>query len=92
MVQSPFGDSMAARLIYPIMTTYTVFCQESGILGTIHIDTVEAADLDAAILAGREQCLRDWNGGAATFTLADIHCLGVAAGDVTVLHWKDQMD
>lgn len=78
------------------MTTYTVFCQESGNLGTIHIDTVEAADLDAAILAGREQCLRDWNGGATgdatTFTLADIHCLGVAAGDVTILQWEDQLD
>jgi hypothetical protein len=76
--------------------TFTVFCQQVDQLGTIHIDTVEAADLDTAIQAGREQCLADWNGGAsgpdAPFTLADIHCLGVAEGDVRILHWQDQVD
>jgi hypothetical protein len=77
-------------------STYTVFCQQADKLGTIHIDSVEAADLESAIQAGREQCLADWNGGAsqsnASFTLEDIHCLGVAAGDVTILHWQDQLD
>ena len=77
-------------------STFTVFCQQADQLGTIHIDSVEAADLASAIQAGREQCLADWNGGAsepeAPFTLADIHCFGVAAGDVTILHWKDQFD
>jgi hypothetical protein len=77
-------------------STYTVFCQERGRQGTIHIDTVEAADLDAAILAGREQCFSDWNGGSdgddRSFTLDHIHCLGVAAGDITILHWEDQID
>jgi len=74
-------------------STFTVFCQQMDQLGAIHIDCVEAADLESAIQAGREQCLADWNGGAsefdAPFTLEDIHCLGVAAGDVTILHWKD---
>jgi len=74
--------------------TFTVFCQQADQLGTIHIDSVEAADLESAILAGREQCLADWNGetsGAnAPFTLDDIHCLGVAEGDVNILHWQDQ--
>ena len=77
-------------------TTFTVFCQEVGGSGTIHIDSVEAADLASAIQAGREQCLADWNGGTseadAPLTLEDIHCLGVAAGDVTILHWNDQLD
>jgi hypothetical protein len=76
--------------------TFTVFCQQADQLGTIHIDTVEAVDLDSAIQAGREQCLADWNGGAsgsdAPFTLEDIHCLGVAEGDVSILHWQDQFD
>ena len=76
--------------------TFTVFCQQADQLGTIHIDTVEAADLESAIQAGREQCLADWNGGAtgadAPFTLEDIHCLGVAEGDVRILHWEDQSD
>lgn len=75
--------------------TFTVFCQQADQLGTIHIDTVEAADLDSAIQAGRAQCLADWNGGAcepeAPFNLEDIHCLGVAAGDITILHWQDQL-
>jgi hypothetical protein len=77
-------------------STFTVFCQQVDQLGTIHIDTVEAADLASAIQAGREQCLADWNGGAsepdAPFTLAHIHCLGVAEGDVCILHWQDQLD
>jgi hypothetical protein len=76
--------------------TFTVFCQQADQLGTIHIDSVEAADLESAIQAGRAQCLTDWNGGAsgpdAPFTLEDIHCLGVAQGDVTILHWQDQLD
>jgi len=76
--------------------TFTVFCQQADQVGTIHIDTVVAADLESAIQAGREQCLADWNGGAsepgAPFALADIHCLGVAAGDVRILHWQDQVD
>jgi hypothetical protein len=76
--------------------TFTVFCQQADQLGTIHIDIVEATDLDTAIQAGREQCLADWNGGAsepeAPFKLEDIHCLGVAEGDVCILHWQDQLD
>ena len=77
-------------------STYTIFCQQTDQLGTIHIDTVESPDLESAIQAGREQCLADWNGGAnepnAPFTLADIHCLGVAQGDVTIVHWQDQLE
>jgi hypothetical protein len=77
-------------------STFTVFCQQADQLGTIHIDTVEAADLDSAIQAGREQCLADWNGGDsepdAPFILAEIHCPGVAKGDVCILHWQDPLD
>jgi hypothetical protein len=77
-------------------STFTVFCQQADQLGTVHIDSVEAPDLESAILAGREQCLADWNGDNsgtdAPFTLEDIHCLGVAAGDVRILHWQDQAD
>ena len=78
------------------LTTFTVFCQQVDQLGTIHIDSVQSADLESAIQAGREQCLADWNGCAsgedAPFTLEDIHCLGVAQGDVRILHWQDQLD
>ena len=79
-----------------IPSTFTVFCQQVDRRGTIHIDSVEAPDLASAIQAGRGQCLADWNGGATganpPFTLEDIHCLGVAQGDVTILHWQDQLD
>jgi len=75
---------------------FTVFCQQSDELGTIHIDSVEAPDLESAILVGRTRCLDDWNGSNtgkdATFTLEDIHCLGVAEGDIRILHWEDQSD
>ena len=76
--------------------TFTVFCQQADQLGTVHIDAVQALDLEAAILAGRQQCLADWNGGAADeiapFCLEDIHCLGVAEGNIEILHWEDQTD
>ena len=75
---------------------FTVFCQQNNGFGTIHIDSVEAPDFGSAILVGRRKCLNDWNGGHtgkdATFTLEDIHCLGVAEGDVRILHWEDQVD
>ena len=76
----------------PPLPTFTVFCQQTDQIGTTHIAPVEAADLESAILAGREQCLADWNGGDDIFTLDDIHCLGVAEGDINILHWEDQTD
>jgi hypothetical protein len=72
------------------LPTYTVFCCQADAQGTTHIDSVEAPDLTSAIQAGREQCLRDWTAGpTGTLTLEDIHCLGIAEGDVTILHWED---
>lgn len=38
-----------------IPSTFTVFCQQADQLGTLHIDSVEAPDLESAIQAGREQ-------------------------------------
>jgi len=70
--------------------TFTIFCRQANDQGTTHIDTVEAPDLDTAILLGRQQCLADWNhGNSVPLTLEDIHCLGVATGNVTILHWED---
>ncbi len=74
-------------------STFTIFCQQIDKIGTIHIDSVEAEDLASAILAGKIQCLNDWNAGSseAPFQLADIHCLGVAEGDIRILHWQDPL-
>lgn len=76
------------------VTTFTVFCQEVGGGGTIHITSVEAVDLESAILAGKQECIDDWSSGSdenPSFWNTDtVHCLGVAAGNVQILHWEDQ--
>ena len=74
--------------------TFTVFCQESGGGGTIHIASVEAADLEAAIIAGKQQCIDDWSAGSSPdesrWNEETVHCLGIAAGNIEILHWQDQ--
>ena len=78
----------------PSVRCFTVFCQEAGGTGTIHIASHEAADLDSAIIAGKQQCIRDWSSGdeegEGPWNLESVHCLGVAAGDIEILHWEDQ--
>ena len=76
---------------------FTVFCQETGGNGTIHIASVNAADLESAIIAGKRQCIDDWStgqteDGQGMWTMESVHCLGVAAGDVEILHWQDQQE
>ena len=79
----------------PTIPRFTVFCQEAGCWGdTIHIASHEAADLESAIIAGKQQCIKDWSSGfeegEGPWNLDTVHCLGVAAGDVEILHWEDQ--
>ncbi len=78
------------------MPTFTVFCQESGGNGTIHIASVEAADLEAAIIAGKQQCINDWSAGftpeESRWNEETVHCLGIAAGNIEILHWEDQWE
>ena len=73
---------------------FTVFCQQTGGGGTIHIASIEAADLESAINAGKQQCIDDWSAGTCEnpghWTIETVHCLGVAAGDIAILHWEDQ--
>jgi hypothetical protein len=77
-------------------TTFTVFCQETGGTGTIHIASVEAADLEAAITAGKQQCIDDWSAGfppdESRWNQETVHCLGIAAGNIEILHWEDQSE
>ena len=76
--------------------TFTVFCQETGGNGTIHIASVEAADLESAITTGKQQCIDDWSDGStpdeSRWTMETVHCLGVAAGNIQILHWEDQAE
>ena len=76
--------------------TFTVFCQETGGSGTIHIASVEAPDLESAITAGKQQCIDDWSAGTAKaqsrWNEETVPCLGVAAGNIEILHWEDQAE
>ncbi len=79
----------------PSIRRFTVFCQEAGRPGdTVHISSHEAADLEAAIIAGKQQCIIDWSSGLEDGenpqNLESVHCLGVAAGYVEILHWEEQ--
>ena len=76
--------------------TFTVFCQEAGGTGTIHIASVEASDLESAVTAGKQQCIVDWSGGSSPeesrWNEETVHCLGIAAGNIEILHWEDQSE
>lgn len=78
----------------PLTCTFTVFCQQSDGGGTIHIASVQATDLAAAIVAGKQQCIADWSAGStpeqSQWNAETVHCLGVAAGNIEILHWQDQ--
>ena len=84
----------ASAVLIPVVPSFTVFCQETGGNGTIHIDHIEAGDLEAAITAGKQQCIDDWSDRTtetdSPWNMETVHCLGVAAGDVEILHWQDQ--
>jgi hypothetical protein len=88
------------------MPRFTVFCQEAGCSSdTVHISSHAAVDLESAIIAGKQQCIKDWSSGSgeeegegeaegdgeSPWNLESVHCLGVAAGNVEILHWEDQV-
>jgi len=49
----------------------------------------------AAVGHGRQECIDDWNAGSKSdpdepfYNTSNVHCLGVAAGPVTILEWQD---
>ena len=75
-------------------TTFTVFCQQFGGGGTIHIAAVQATDLATAITAGKQQWIDDWSAGTTAeqsqWNEETVYCLGIAAGNIKILHWQDQ--
>ncbi len=81
-----------ASALIPVVPTFTAFCQEAGGQGTIHIVAVEADELEDAITAAKQQCIADWSSHPDDnrWNMETVHCLGVAAGDVEILHWHDQ--
>lgn len=69
------------------MKKYTVFIQEVETIGTTFITFVEAPDQEVAANLALAECLEAWGEG---YTLADLHVLGIAAGDIEILEWDDQ--
>jgi hypothetical protein len=67
------------------MPTYTAFCQGVGGSGTIWIDMVVAPSVELAIPLAKGACAADWD-----CPPDDVHCLGIAEGNVNILHWEDQ--
>lgn len=68
------------------MKTYTAFCQDRDSGGSTWISIVEATDTESAIIEARTRCADDWGYDDPE----DIHVLGIAKGDITILHWDDE--
>ena len=75
-------------------STFTFWVQQSDGTGTIYIGSLEAPDLEAAKTAAVLEVCEEWNstqldGDPPAYTPDNIHLLGIAAGDVEILHWQD---
>lgn len=70
------------------MNTYTAFCQQANGRGTIWIEKVEAATTEEAIEVARQSCADAWEYD----DVEDVHCLGLATGDIQIVHWEDQCE
>lgn len=68
------------------MSTYTVFCIDKCQLGgTTWIGAIEADSFEKACEKGLKNCAENWE-----YTRTDdIRILGVAEGNVKILHWED---
>ena len=69
------------------MKKFTAFCQQSNGTGTIWIGEAEGETIEEAIEDGRRNCSRDW--GWSEDRLDEIHCLGLAGGDIKIEFWDD---
>lgn len=64
--------------------TYTAFCQEADLTGTIWIQSVEAESLAEAGKLAIETCAEAWD-----MEPEEVVLLGLAEGDVNILFWDD---
>lgn len=71
---------------------FTAWCQQSDGRGTIWIGSIELETdgdyLPYAKLMAREACAADWGADDCS----DIHCLGLAMGNVEIIDWEDLND
>lgn len=66
---------------------YTAFCQSVSGKGTIWIDKIEASTVEDAKQLAREVCADDWKCDPE-----NVHCLGIARGNVEIADWDDLGD
>jgi hypothetical protein len=72
------------------MKTHTAWCQEASGTGTIWIGKVQApagTTLDSIRLSAIRACAIDW--GWDIEQEDNIHCLGIARGNVDLVYWDD---
>lgn len=69
------------------MATFTAFCCDKNRKpgDTIWIEAFDATDLADAITQAQRNCADAWGYD----NVSDIHVLGIAEGNVNILHWDD---
>lgn len=64
--------------------TYTVFCQEADLTGTIWIESIQAATPEKAARKVIENCAAAWE-----MDPSEVVLIGFAKGNVKILFWDD---
>ena len=65
------------------MNTYTAFCQQANGEGTTWIGRIFALTPKDAADVALADCADDWG-----YDVEDVCLLGIAEGDVKILHWN----
>lgn len=80
----------------PTSTEYTAFCCQDDAVGSIWIECIGPFrpddPIDFVIQTAKEHCAEAWGSfeeDGVTPDISNIHCLGLAAGDINILHWED---
>lgn len=66
--------------------TFTGFCRQSDDKGTTWIGSFKSTR-EQAIETARSLCAEDWG-----YDRNAVHVLGIAEGNVNILHWEDICD
>lgn len=82
-IWSYWGCRIRVRLDPP-PRLFTGFCQETSGTGTIWIESVPARNLRDARKEARLRCADAWG-----WPTDRVHVLGIAEGEVKILHWED---
>jgi hypothetical protein len=87
-------DQIAAAAPAPAPATkkFTIWICEANGTGSHYVTLIEAEDIETAKAEALAECSREWSHGTSeepSYPVEDLHVLGVAEGDVTLLEWAD---